>query len=651
MNLDIDKQLLGNFTEYADYVNNERAITHYYDGLKPVMRRSLYTLHKMGLTPEKQTKKFATVVGKVMEYHPHGDSGIYNAMIRGAQPFSNLIPIIHGSGNIGSLDMGPAAMRYTEVKLTPFGHSLVKGLKDKIVPMVPSYDGTEVEPSFLPVPVPYLLVNGSSGIGVGMAASIPSHNLVNVIDMTSHYILNPSASTSDLVDILQGPDFSSGCDIVNKEDFKGIYTKGSGGFKMRAKFSITGSQITASNLPYKTSGSRILEQLNAAQDRGECTFIREVIDMSSEEEVVLINVSTKDMDFAIKEICRASDLEKTFSLDFSVVLESPRRVTLLDFTESWVRTHKELNRQRLKQEEQIALARLHILEGLLKATKMMDEVIKTIRASQDTSTAKMALISLGFSEPQSKAILDMKLAKLTKLNELSLEKEAGELDEEVLNLQSLLNNEDAFNLYLIEEMSSYKKMASPRKSKLTQNVFAKAVKSVDTNFHVVYNKAKMKAIITGGVSSKAINGNASSPIYILHENKVTPIKNAKDPVITSVWDVIDSSTLYALHFSEDGFVKKTRIEDLKTSRTAIVAKQDKVVSVLITSSEQNSDMYVLLTLNNGKNVQFNIDDINSTGRNARGVGAVKLNVGEKVESAVWSQKIKDVPVGRNKKLK
>lgn len=651
MSLNLEKKLLGNFTEYADYVNNERAIVHYYDGLKPVLRRSLFTMYNMGLTPDKQTKKCATIVGKVLEFHPHGDSGVYNAIARAAQPFSLLVPVITGMGNFGSLEMGPAAMRYTEAKISPLGYSLVEGLKDKIVPMVPNYDGTTEEPSFLPVPFPYLLVNGTSGIGVGMAASMPSHNLSDVIDMVSYAILNPEASTSELVDRLKGPDFSSACDIVNKNDFKEIYSKGSGSFKMRAKFSVTGSKITATNLPYKVGGAKILEQLNSAMERGECSFIKEVFDLSGVNQEVLIDISTKDTEKAIQELCRVSDLEKSFSLDFSVVLDSPRRLNLRDYLDAWVRTHKELNRQRLEQERAKAIARLHILEGLLKATKMMDQVIKTIRQSEDRAEAKQGLVALGFTPPQVEAILEMRLARLTKLNELTLQKEAGELRQEVENLTTLLENEVEFNNYLVSEMAKYKKLAAPRKSALIQKTFVKVNKEVDSKFNLTLVRNKKKALISEGYSSKAVNGDAKSPVYVLHGDSVTPVKNAKETVIADVWEVLDDKALYTLHFSEDGYVKKTKASDLKTSRRAIVAKQTKVVSVLLTDKEEDKDLYVLLTLNNGKQIQFNIDDINPTGRNTRGVIAVKLGEGESVVDAVWTKKVPNIQVGRNKKIK
>ena len=255
MTLDLKDKLLENFTEYAEYVNNERAITYYYDGLKPVMRRILYSMYKMKLKPEGQAKKCASIVGQVMAYHPHGDSGIYNALVRSAQDFSLLHPIIQGTGNLGTIDMPPAAMRYTEAKVSKVGWSLVEGLSDKTVPMIDNYDGTEQEPLFLPVPFPYLLVNGTSGIGVGMAASVPSHNLEDVIDATTHLIFNPDAPVEEVIKILKGPDFNSGCDIVNKDDFISIYKTGRGGFRMRSKFSITARQIRATNLPYRTSGA------------------------------------------------------------------------------------------------------------------------------------------------------------------------------------------------------------------------------------------------------------------------------------------------------------------------------------------------------------------------------------------------------------
>lgn len=646
MALNLEETLLENFTEYAEYVNNERAIAYYYDGLKPVMRRALYTMYSMKLKPEGQTKKCATIVGKIMEYHPHGDSGIYNAVVRSAQDFSLLLPIIEGMGNFGSLDMPPAAARYTEAKISPLGWALVEGLSDKIVPMIPNYDGTTEEPVFLPVPFPYLLVNGTSGIGVGMAASIPSHNLDDVINTTTHLLLNPNSSIEEIVSRLNGPDFGSGCEIVNKADFVSAYETGRGGFKMRAKFSVAGNQIKATNLPYHVSGAKILEQLNLAQANGDLSFVKEVIDMSGEEEVVLINISTKDTDMAIRELCRASDLEKVFSLDFSVVLDTPRRIGLIEYLNSWILMHKELNRKRLNQDRDLAESRLHILDGLLKATKMMDEVIKTIRASEDRAAAKTALVGLGFSILQSEAILDMKLARLTKLNELSLIKEADDLKEKIKYFTLLLESENDFNQYLAKNMVSYKPLSKVRKSLISQNVFAKIVKEVDTRFSVNFIKNKNKVLISEGYSSKEINGDSSSPVYVLSGNSVVPIKNAKEPVVAEVFSIVEPSTEYSLHISEDGYIKKTNLADLKVSRKAIITKQDKVVAALIGS--KNEKRYVLLTLNDGKKIQFTVSDIKATGRNARGVIAVKLEEGQKVVNAEWTEKLSNVSIGRNK---
>ena len=649
MTLDLKDKLLENFTEYAEYVNNERAITYYYDGLKPVMRRVLYSMYKMKLKPEGQAKKCASIVGQVMAYHPHGDSGIYNALVRSAQDFSLLHPIIQGTGNLGTIDMPPAAMRYTEAKVSKVGWSLVEGLSDKTVPMIDNYDGTEQEPLFLPVPFPYLLVNGTSGIGVGMAASVPSHNLEDVIDATTHLIFNPDAPVEEVIKILKGPDFNSGCDIVNKDDFISIYKTGRGGFRMRSKFSITARQIRATNLPYRTSGAKRVEQINNAQARGELTFVREVIDMGGDVETLLIDINTKDTDMAIRELCRVSDLEKTFSLDLSVVMDGPKRVSLMDFFAAWIKTHKSLNRKKIIQDKEQAEARLHVLEGLLRATRMLDEVIKTIRASEARAEAKDALVKLGFSVEQSEAILEMKLARLTRLNELTLIKESEELNSSIEYWFSLLTNEDSFNEYVAHNMSLYKKMAQPRKSKLTQNVFAKVLKEVDSRFSVNFIKSKHKALVSEGASSKGINGDSTSPVYLLSDNSIVPVKNAKEAVIPKVFAVLDTGEDFVLHFSEDGYVKKTNIDKLKTSRKAIVAKQDKVIAVL--TGKESTERYVLLTLNDGKQVQFTVQDISPTGRNARGVSAVKLESGQIVAKVEWTDKLDGVQVGRNKVVK
>ena len=645
MNLNLEEKLLDNFTEYADYVNNERAITHYYDGLKPVLRRTLYTMYNMGLTPEKQTRKCATIVGQILSYHPHGDSGVYNALVRAAQDFSLLVPVITGMGNFGSLDMGPAAMRYTEAKLSKFGYTLVEGLKDKVVPMVPNYDGTTEEPLYLPVPIPYLLVNGTSGIGVGMAASIPSHNIKDVVEMTAYFVDHPDATTEELVAKLKGPDFSTGCEIVNKEDFVNIYEQGSGSFKMRAKFSITGNQITATNLPYKVSGAKVYEQVMNAQERGECGFVKTIIDMSTGEEVVIFEVTGKDTDMMIRELCRVSDLEKSFPMDFSVVLETPQKINLRTYLQKWVETHKAINTKDLKNQEAKARARRLIVEGFLKAILGMDEIVKIIRGSENRAEARANLMELGFREVQANAILDMRLASLTKLSGVELEKEHQNLCFELDRILELLEDEGEFNKYIIKKMDKVNPFAAPRKTTLTQNVFPKLIKAIDTNFNLVVKKDK--AYILEGVSTKGLNGDSSNPIYLLTGNEVLPVKSAKESIISGIWGAVDPKTKFVYHISEDGFIKKTKVKDLFTSRKAIVAKQDKVIEVLQTDTD---DKYVLLTLSDGKSVQFKVDDINPTGRNARGVIAVKLEDDQKVVSAVWSNKVPGVPVGRNKRV-
>jgi DNA gyrase subunit A len=434
----IEDEIKTSYLDYSMSVIVGRALPDIRDGLKPVHRRVLYGMHDMGLYSNKSYRKSAKIVGEVMgNYHPHGDSSIYDTMVRMAQPFVFRMPLVDGQGNFGSVDGDPpAAMRYTEARLSKFAEELLKDLDKNTVDFVPNYDESTKEPTVLPVSFPHLLVNGSSGIAVGMATNIPPHNLGEVIDATIMVIDNKNTKIEEIMGVIKGPDFPTGAFIIGKEGIKSAYSTGRGSIVMQSKIKIEESkkgkkQIIITELPYMVNKANLLETIaNLVKDK-KIEGITDLRDESDKDGTrAVIEISKNDNpEIILNQLYKHTQMRTTFGVIMLAIVDGrPRVLNIKEFLENFIQFRKQVIIRRLKFELDKAEKRAHILEGLKIALKYLDRVIKIIRGSSSTEEAKGKLIAaFNLSVMQAQAILDMRLQQLTNLEVEKLENEYKEL--------------------------------------------------------------------------------------------------------------------------------------------------------------------------------------------------------------------------------
>ncbi len=435
---------------YAEFVILDRALPRVEDGLKPVQRRILYTMLEMGLTPDKPHKKSARIVGDCMgKYHPHGDSSVYDAMVRMAQDFNMRMTLIDGHGNFGSVDGDPAAaMRYTEARLRPSALELLRDIDKETVPFSFNFDDSLLEPDILPGRFPNLLVNGASGIAVGLATNIPTHNLGEVIDGVCAYIDNPRITLKEMMRHIPGPDFSTGGYIIANELVQ-AYETGKGKITLRAKYSVeTGSGgkklIVITELPYQTNKADLLRKIMLLrEDKKELlSGITDIVDESDRSGMRAVITCKKeaDIDVILKTLLKYTDLECTFGINMVAIAGGrPRQLGLLDIIKYYVSYQRLIVLRRAKYELKEALARKHIVEGLIIGVHNIDEVVRIIKTAESTADARQKLRDrFSLSEKQAQAILDLRLARLAKLEVRKLEQELEELNQKIESLQKII---------------------------------------------------------------------------------------------------------------------------------------------------------------------------------------------------------------------
>ena len=445
----IEDEMKTSYIDYAMSVIVGRAIPDVRDGLKPVHRRILYTIDEMGLAYNKPYKKSARVVGDVLgKYHPHGDLSVYDALVRMVQDFSLRYPLIDGQGNFGSVDGdSPAAMRYTEVRPARITDELISDIDKETVDFVPNYDGSLSEPTVLPGRLPNLLVNGSSGIAVGMATNIPPHNLTEVCDATMAVIDNPSIDKKELAKFIKGPDFPTGGIILGKQGIRDYFERGRGSIRIRAVTEIEdikgGRQaIIVSELPYQVNKAVLLENMAMLVREKRVTDISDLRDESNREGMRMVIEIKRDgnAQIVLNQLFKMTQLETSFGvIMLALAGGKPKVLSIKDMIEYYLLHRQEVITRRTRFELAKAEARAHILEGLRIAIDHLDEVIKIIRASKDTPTARERLMEkFGFSQIQAQAILDMRLHQLTNLERDALENEYKELIKTIARLKGIL---------------------------------------------------------------------------------------------------------------------------------------------------------------------------------------------------------------------
>ena len=438
----VEQQPLREYTEkayldYSMYVILDRALPQIGDGLKPVQRRIIYAMSELGLSAGSKPKKSARTVGDVIgKFHPHGDSACYEAMVLMAQSFSYRYPIIDGQGNWGSTDdpKSFAAMRYTESRLTPYAKCLLQELGHGTVDWVPNFDGMLNEPVMLPARLPNLILNGTTGIAVGLSTDVPPHNLNEVASALVHLIDNPKATIAGLMKHVKGPDFPTGGELVSpRADIKQIYSTGSGTLRLRASYKIENGDIVITALPYQISGSKILEQIATQMRNKKLPQVDDLRDESDHEEPIRLVISKKrgvDVDELMSHLFSTTSLERTVRVNMNIIgLDGrPRMFDLVGMLSEWIKFRRETVRRRLQHRLQIVLDRLHILDGLLVAYLNIDEVIKIIRTKDEPKPVLMKRFKL--SDMQAEAILNLRLRNLAKLEEMKIKGEQDELNEE-----------------------------------------------------------------------------------------------------------------------------------------------------------------------------------------------------------------------------
>lgn len=489
----IEQKSLAEFTEqaylnYSMYVIMDRALPHIGDGLKPVQRRIVYAMSELGLKATAKYKKSARTVGDVLgKFHPHGDSACYEAMVLMAQPFSYRYPLVDGQGNWGAPDdpKSFAAMRYTESRLAAYSEVLLSEVSMGTVDWVPNFDGTLQEPKTLPARIPNLLLNGTTGIAVGMATDIPPHNLSEVADACIHVLDNPKSTVSELMDFIQGPDFPTDAEIITpKSDIQKMYETGRGSIRMRAKYVLEEGELVIDALPHQVSGSKVLEQIASQMQNKKLPMVADLRDESDHENptrlVIIPRSNRVDVEELMGHLFATTDLEKTYRVNMNVIgIDGRPQVKNLQlFIKEWLSYRHETVRRRLQFRLDKVLERLHILDGLLVAFLNIDEVIHIIR-TEDKPKAKL-MERFGLSDRQAEAILELKLRHLAKLEEMKIKSEQNELEDEADYLQLTLGSKARMKTLIKNEIKEVKKQfGDERRSIITERQEAKALSETD----------------------------------------------------------------------------------------------------------------------------------------------------------------------------
>lgn len=633
----IDDSIKESYLDYSMSVIVGRALPDAKDGLKPVHRRILYAMHELGVTSRKPYKKSARIVGDVIgKYHPHGDYAVYDALVRMAQDFSMRLELVDGQGNFGSIDGdSAAAMRYTEARMTAASEEMLRDIEKETVEFVGNYDDTLTEPSILPTRIPNLLVNGSSGIAVGMATSIPPHRLDEIVDALLYLLDTPQAQIQDLLSIVQGPDFPTGGIIYGKQGITEAYCTGRGRVKVRAKTHIehtkTKEVIVIDEVPYQVNKAKLVEQISELAKEKVIEGISEVRDESDREGIrVVIELKREAMsEIVLNHLFKSTTMESTFGIILLAIHnKEPKIFTLLELLEIFIAHRKTIIIRRSIFELEKAKARAHILEGLTIALDHIDEVIATIRASADTESAKNALVEkFNLSELQAKAILEMRLQRLTGLERDKIASEYAQLLEEIANLESILRSEEKLKEIIKEELIEIKqKFSTPRKTQIEEDYDAIDVEDLIPNEKVVVTmshrgyvkRVQLKIYEKQNRGGKGkISGNTHDDDFI----ESFFIANAHDTIMF----VTNKGQLYWLKVYKIPEAGRTAIG--KAVVNLVNIQPDEKIMATITTTDFNADKSLVFFTKNGIVKRTNLSEYG----NVRSVGVRAINLDENDE--------------------
>jgi DNA gyrase subunit A len=478
--VDVSVEMQGSFLEYAYSVIYSRALPDARDGLKPVQRRILYQMTEMGLRPDRGHVKSSRVVGEVMgKLHPHGDASIYDAMVRLTQDFMLRVPLVDGHGNFGSLDDGPAAPRYTEVRLEAAAIAMTEGLDEDVVDLVPNYDNQFTQPEVLPSAFPNLLVNGASGIAVGMATNMAPHNLIEVIGAARHLLENPDASLDDLMAYVPGPDLPTGGTIIGLAGIKDAYATGRGAFKTRAKVSVESISarkmgLVVTELPYLVGPERVIEKIKDGVNSKKLNGISDVTDLTDRRHGLRLVIGIKtgfSPDAVLEQLYRLTPLEDSFNINNVALVDGgPRTLGLRELLQVYVDHRLQVVTRRSQYRLARKKERLHLVEGLLVAIVDIDEVIQVIRTSDDSEQARTRLIEVfDLSQVQAEYILELRLRRLTRFSRIELETERDQLHAEIAELEAILADPARIRRVVSDELEeTAERFGTPRRTLLTE---------------------------------------------------------------------------------------------------------------------------------------------------------------------------------------
>lgn len=687
--IDINEEMKHSYLDYAMSVIVGRALPDVRDGLKPVHRRILYAMHQLGLTPDRPHRKSAHIVGEVMsKFHPHGDMAIYDALVRMAQDFASRYPLVDGHGNFGSVDGdAPAAMRYTEARMARITMAMLADIDKNTVDFIPNYDGSTEEPAVLPARIPNLLVNGSSGIAVGMATNIPPHNLGEIIDGVIKLIDNPEVTIPELMQVIKGPDFPTGGKIMGRQGIREAYQTGRGTIKVRAQASIekiSGGKnaIVVHEIPFMVNKARLIEKIAELVREKKIEGITDLRDESDRQGMRIVIELRRDAkpQVVLNQLYKHTQMQETFGvIMLALVNGQPQVLNLRQMLHHYLDHQKEVVIRRTRFDLEKAEARAHIVEGLRVALDHIDEVINTIRSSRTVEIAKNALMEkFSLSEKQAQAILDMRLQRLTGLERDKLEEEYKELLEKIACLRGILADERKVLQVIKEELIEMRqKFADPRRTVISDEDSSLEVEDLIPDEEVVItitNQGYIKRMPLDAYRSQRRGGRGVTAmgtkeedfvrhlfitsthhyfLFFSNQGKVYRLKVHEIPEasrqskgtalvnllyigqqerITAVIPVREfSKGLYLFMATRSGVVKKTELEQFDTSRRdGIIAikldERDELVDVKLTTGTEE----IILGTRQGLAIRFSEKEVLPYGRTARGVKGIGLQPGDMV---------------------
>lgn len=678
------------FERYSRSIIQDRALPDIRDGFKPVQRRILYAMYRDRNTFDKPYKKSAKAVGNIMgNYHPHGDSSIYDAMVRMSQWWKQSTPYIDMHGNNGSIDGdSAAAMRYTEARLSKISNELLKDIDKNTVEMVWNFDDTEKEPVVLPAKFPNLLVNGANGISAGYATNIPPHNLGEVIDATMKRIDSPNCRLDTILDIVKGPDFPTGAIVEGKKGIIDAFTNGRGKVIVRSKIDFVRekgkTKIVVTEIPFDVNKANLVKKIDEIRIDKKIDGIQEVLDESNFEDPTRIGILLKkdaDQELVLNYLLKNTDLQISYNYNMVAIVNGrPMTVGIIKIIDEYIKHQKDFIKRRTQFDLDTARARMHIIEGLMKALSILDEVIKTIRASKNKSDAKVNLVKeYAFTEIQAEAIVILQLYKLTNTDVTELNSEMEKLKKEIFLFEQILNNEEALKRVMKNELKAVKaEYAIPRRTEIKDEIteikidttkmipkeecivvvtnegYVKRIslRSYDANVETtlkegdfVIGKYKMNTMDT-----ILLFTNLGNYLYIpVHEIPDLKWKELGKHVSNMVKLSSEENIIYSLPvydfgleknitiFTQKGMVKRSKLSDFKVQRyskplVAIKLKgDDRVVSV---TDSKESNVFVITT--NGYGLCYKVDEISVTGLKTSGVKAINLKNDTVVSGHLYS---------------